>query len=145
MPSHSFVSSHCVPRLWSFFCLSGCHQSVANGKLYTVGSGDDEVPLVHLYGSAYEKGYAHGLLEKQRMSSFVNSVWNYLEDQVEQAINGSLPTNSSIPPATLQWIANVGLEIALDLTSDMTKAYTGIHTHTHTHTHNYICVLCFLT
>lgn len=31
-------------------------RSVPNGKLYTVGSGDDIIPVVHVWGTPYEKG-----------------------------------------------------------------------------------------
>ena len=32
------------------------------------GTGDDIVPVVHLWGTPYEKGFAHGTLMKERMS-----------------------------------------------------------------------------
>jgi hypothetical protein len=95
-------------------------KSVPNGKLYTVGSGDDTVPVVHLWGSAYDKGYAHGLLMKERAKALIDAVWNYLESEVEQALNGSI-----IPPEVQKWIADVGLDVALDASSAMTQNFTG--------------------
>jgi len=97
--------------------------SVPNAQLWTVGEGQNTVPIVHLWGTPYEKGYAHGLLMKDRASTFISAVWAYLELQVEQAVNGSDPGVFS--NATLELIANYGLDGALDITSDLTVASTG--------------------
>ena len=32
-------------------------KQIQNGKLYTVGSGDEQIYIVHLWGSPYEMGY----------------------------------------------------------------------------------------
>jgi len=99
-------------------------RSVPNGALYTAGSGDDSIPLVHLYGTPYEKGFAHGRLMKTEITTFFTQVWAYLEDQIERAINGS-----SLGPlfnnATLLWLAEVGLDVGLDETSASTGPWTG--------------------
>jgi hypothetical protein len=95
-------------------------KSVTNGKLYTVGSGDDQVPVVHLWGTPYQKGFAHGTLMKDRATALLNGVWAYLESEVEQALNSSI-----IPPSVQKWIADVGLGVALDATLDMTRNFTG--------------------
>jgi hypothetical protein len=95
---------------------------VKNAKLYNVGSGDDVVPLVHLWGTPYEKGYAHGLIMKDKMTNFIDDVWTYLEEQVEEALNGS---SIILPPDIAKWVADVGLDVALDITSDETAPYTG--------------------
>jgi isopenicillin-N N-acyltransferase-like protein len=52
------------------------------GKLYTVGKGDDEIYVVHLWGTPYEMGYAHGLLVTERMIGLINTFWTYMEEQV---------------------------------------------------------------
>ena len=51
-------------------------------KLYTVGHGDDEIYVVHLWGTPYEMGYAHGLLLPKRMEALVETFWSYMELQV---------------------------------------------------------------
>jgi isopenicillin-N N-acyltransferase-like protein len=60
---------------------------------------------------------------KTQLTSFMSDVWAYLELQVDQAINSTL--SPFFPPATLQWLSEVGLEAGLDATSDLTEAYTG--------------------
>eukprot|EP00049_Salpingoeca_infusionum_P004226 m.75950 g.75950 ORF g.75950 m.75950 type:complete len:455 (-) comp12468_c0_seq1:238-1602(-) len=98
-------------------------RSVKNAKLYTVGTGDDTINVVHLWGSPYEMGFAHGQLMKDDASNFVNAVWGYLEEQVEEAINGSVSKN--LQPWFLKLVSDVGLDVALDLTMDITRKYTG--------------------
>jgi hypothetical protein len=107
-------------------------KSIENGALYTIGQGEDIIPIVHMWGSAYQRGFAHGTLMKDKVSDFMNQTWTYFEDQVEQAINGS-STKLTIPPTILQWIANVGLDVALDLTYDATIAYTNPQFYTEMH------------
>eukprot|EP00043_Microstomoeca_roanoka_P004787 m.51843 g.51843 ORF g.51843 m.51843 type:complete len:440 (+) comp12654_c0_seq1:210-1529(+) len=97
-------------------------RSVQNAKLYTVGGGDDVINVVHLYGTPYEMGFAHGTLMKQEASDFINAVWSYLELQVESAINGTV---HNLQPWFLQMVADFGLDVALDLTTDATRKYTG--------------------
>lgn len=99
-------------------------RSITNAALYTIGSGDTEIPVVHLWGTPYQKGFAHGQLMKDRMVPFINNVWAYLELQVEEGINGTIHWLNS---TTLQWIADVGLDVALDITSNLTQAYTGAY------------------
>jgi len=98
--------------------------NVPNGTLYTLGSGPSMISIVHVWGSPYQMGYAHGLLMKAKAPQFVNAVWNYMEEEVDQAINGS---ESWIPYDVAIWIANIGLDVALDLTYDATCEYTGTY------------------
>ena len=91
-------------------------------SLYLVGTGDDELSLVHLWGTAYQKGHAHGTLMKQPTIEFVQRAFQFFEAQFEQALNKSVPW---IPPKMAAWVAKVGLEVALDLTADLTKPFTG--------------------
>eukprot|EP00053_Salpingoeca_punica_P016484 m.155940 g.155940 ORF g.155940 m.155940 type:complete len:444 (-) comp16974_c0_seq11:564-1895(-) len=96
--------------------------SVVNAKLYTVGSADDAIAIVHLWGTPYEMGYAHGVLRNETMRAFIADAWAYLEEQVEEAING---TFHHLKPWFVDLVAEHGLEKALDLTIDATKAWTG--------------------
>jgi len=53
-----------------------------NAKLYTVGSGDEQIYIVHLWGTPYQMGYAHGLLVKDRMIGLVETFWAYMEKEI---------------------------------------------------------------
>ena len=128
-------------------------RSVPNAVLQRLGTGDDNISVVHLWGSAYaahrsrkfcailwrklrehllsvpacrryEKGVAHGQLMKDNMQAFFNGAYGYFEDQFVEAINGSVPW---IPQKVAEYIAEIGLGAGLDLTYDLTKKYTGAH------------------
>jgi hypothetical protein len=55
-------------------------RSVDSGMLFTAGSGDDKISIVHLWGSPYERGYAHGELMQDVASDFVEEAMSYFED-----------------------------------------------------------------
>ena len=57
-------------------------ETVKHGKLFIVGNGEDAVDLLHLYGSPYEMGYAHGTLLKEKLLSFYPKVETYLAEQI---------------------------------------------------------------
>ena len=63
-------------------------RSVANGSLYSVGSGEDRIAAVHLWGDAYSRGYAQGSLLKDNATLFINRAYDFFESQFEEAING---------------------------------------------------------
>src|SRR5437868_4655315 len=43
-------------------------RTVENGSLYTIGTGDDEMWLVHVWGdSGYDYGFAYGTLLKEQI------------------------------------------------------------------------------
>lgn len=97
-------------------------RSAKNGKLFRVGEGEDAFDIVHVYGTAYEMGFAHGTLMKENATRFINSVWTYLEKQVEDAINSTI---SGFQPWFLKDVADLGLDVALDLELAVTKGYTS--------------------
>ncbi|XP_077988522.1 protein dcd1A-like [Glandiceps talaboti] len=96
-----------------------------NAKLFTVGKGDDMMKVLHLWGTPYEKGYAHGEILKDDVNTMVNAVWDYFEQQVIEELNGTLP--GFVRPWFLKDVANIGLEVALDLEAAATKPYTPNH------------------
>lgn len=49
--------------------------SVKNGHLYIAGAGDASFSLLHVYGSAYEMGFAQGSLLPERVKNMSQSVW----------------------------------------------------------------------
>ena len=98
--------------------------SGGNASLYHVGTGDDAFSVVHLWGTPYQKGYAHGTLMKQHTTEFVQRAFAYFVSEFDQAVNKSVPW---IPPKMAEWVAKVGLEVALDVTADITKPFTGTY------------------
>jgi len=92
-------------------------RSVPNGKLYMGGSGDHPFYIIHVWGTPYEMGYAHGALLKEELSVFMPALWLHLEDEF---YNG--PT--WVPPAIADYIAEIGLDVLLQLTADATSDYT---------------------
>lgn len=57
-------------------------RQVKNGKLYVAGQGDEQIDVVHLWGSPFEMGVAHGLLQQDKLVKMVDSIWTYLENQI---------------------------------------------------------------
>jgi len=96
--------------------------SIKNAKLYTVGSGDDTIKILHLWGTPYEMGVAQGTILKEQATAMVDAVWKYLESQIESAING---TFHHLRPWFVDLVAEFGLDEGLDLTYDATRPYTG--------------------
>jgi hypothetical protein len=101
---------------------SSINATGGNASLYMAGTGDDVFSVVHLWGTPYQKGHAHGTLMKVPMSSFVRRAYAYFESEFEQSLNSSVPW---IPPKMSKWVADVGLSVALDLTYDATKKFSG--------------------
>lgn len=97
-------------------------REVKNAKLYTVGDGDDKISVVHLWGSPYERGFAHGTIMKQDVKNMIDSVWEYIVEQVESAINGTL---KKFPAKVVDFLATEGLDGAFFGTYELTKKYTG--------------------
>lgn len=98
-------------------------KEIKNAKLYTVGEGDDQIYITHLWGTPYEMGYAHGQLLPQRIKGLIDTFWNYLEEQVVEAINGT--TKGIIRESFIEDVVNFGLDAALDLEELATQRYTG--------------------
>jgi hypothetical protein len=87
-------------------------KTAKNGKLFTVGTGDDALKVAHVWGNAYEMGYAEGQLLKDEMNEFIPEVYQYLVEQIlNKAANNTL----------LAWAVKEGVEVALDLSYYRTK------------------------
>jgi isopenicillin-N N-acyltransferase-like protein len=95
-------------------------RSVKNGKLYRLGEGKGAISVVHLYGSSYEMGYAHGSLLKDELNEFIPRLWAYLEKQVTSILQ-------SLPDWLAKLIADFGLDAGLDFTYELTRHNTGIY------------------
>lgn len=95
-------------------------KSVPHGHSYTAGAPGFEFYLTHLYGSAYDMGYAQGQLYTPQVREMANRTWNYMVEQVAE----NLP---SLPKWLSDLIGDVGLELALDALIDLTKPSTGAY------------------
>ena len=99
--------------------------SNAHGKRYEVtvpnggGSAVSTFPLLHVFGTPYEMGYAQGVLMSDQANAFVTTVWAYLQEEVDQ----NLP--NYFPKWFADLIADLGLDLALDFTIDATAYFTG--------------------
>jgi hypothetical protein len=94
--------------------------SVPNGKLYTKGSGNNLIHVMHLYGTPYEKGKAHGLLLKAPMTEFIDEFFDYVGDMINSVLD-------KLPKFLQDAIDKYGPIIALDITYELTKPYTPAH------------------
>merc|ERR1719424_461569 len=67
-------------------------KQVKHAKLYSVGgnpSDADSIPLVHLWGTPYEMGYAHGVVSNASATALINNMWDYLVEQAAASLNGT--------------------------------------------------------
>lgn len=97
-------------------------KSVVNGHLYTIGQpADNQFYIVHVWGTPYDMGKAHGQLLDKRTNAMINSVWKYLEEQVIGAINSTVHI---FKPWFLKDVADFGLDAALDLEIEITRPFT---------------------
>ena len=55
-------------------------------------------------------GHAHGTIVRSKMTSMLNGVYDYLEQQAAQALNG---TAHHLKPWVVDLVADVGLTVAL--------------------------------
>ncbi|KAL5477617.1 hypothetical protein EMCRGX_G024436 [Ephydatia muelleri] len=92
-------------------------KEVANGSLYTVGEDDDLIYVLHVYGTPYDMGYAHGTLLKDSALHVMTSFYNEIVTEYEQNLN-------FLPKDVADLIARLGVDGALDLTYLLTERYT---------------------
>jgi hypothetical protein len=93
-------------------------KTVANGSLYVVGEGDDQIYLLHVYGSAYDMGYAHGQLLRSQIQDVLPKFMAHVEKEFETYIK-------FLPQKVQSAIADIGLNAALEMTYQLTKKYTA--------------------
>ena len=95
-------------------------RSVSGGHAYLAGTEGFQFYVTHVYGSAYEMGFAQGSLYPVEIPQMLNRTWQYMVGQVEAGL-GSLP----------KWLADligdIGLELALDVLIDLTRPSTGAY------------------
>ena len=95
-------------------------RTIKNGKLFQIGNNatNTTTNLIHVWGSFYDMGFAHGQLLKEPLQVFINELWNYIETQLKKA----LP--DWVPAWLAKDISKFGAAAALDLTFYLTKAHT---------------------
>jgi isopenicillin-N N-acyltransferase-like protein len=94
-------------------------KSVKNAMLFEAGPENARFPIVHLWGTPYEVGFAQGTLLKKEMNTFIYELWAYLTTELVH----SLP-ESNFPEAAIAKIVDMGMERALDWTAEQTKPFT---------------------
>jgi len=62
-------------------------RSVPNAMLFEAGPPDAPFPVVHVWGTPYEVGFAQGTLMKDDINTFVNAVWDYLLEELTLSDN----------------------------------------------------------
>ncbi|XP_025105815.1 protein dcd1B-like [Pomacea canaliculata] len=95
--------------------------TISNGKHYIAGEGEDAFDIIHIWGTPYEMGRAHGLLMGDKVKIMADAVWSYLEQQIIDPINRTIHLQEWF----LEDVANFGLDVALDLELLATDKYTG--------------------
>jgi hypothetical protein len=92
---------------------------VENGTLYKIGSGEDEIWLVHLYGNTgYDFGYAYGTLLRDQIHKMLPRAWAHFEQEIMDALK-----DLKIPKWLEEIIVNQGLRAGLDVQNDLVKNY----------------------
>ncbi|XP_006823777.1 protein dcd1A-like [Saccoglossus kowalevskii] len=97
-------------------------KQIKNAKLYTVGKGDDQIKVLHVWGTPYEMGFAHGTILKDEAKSFIDDVWKYIEDEAYGYVN---KTVSFLSPWFVKDVISLGMDFALELEVLATKKYTS--------------------
>lgn len=99
-------------------------KSTANGKLYMANTVSPPIRVLHVWGTAYERGFAAGQLLKDDLAVFLPSVLDYVDHRLESVIMQYLPF---MPTWLVNYVAVHGIKDALDLTANLTAPYTPQH------------------
>lgn len=70
--------------------------------------------VLHVYGSPYSMGYAHGTLLKDKVQYLMTAFYKHVETEIEAYIK-------DLPKDVQDFIAAVGLDVALELTYLLTR------------------------
>jgi hypothetical protein len=98
--------------------------SVTNGKLFMSREVNPPIRVLHVYGNAYERGYAAGQLLKEDLAVFLPDVLKYIDTQLEMVIEKYVPF---MPGWLTDFVVKNGVLAALDLTANLTRRYTPQH------------------
>ena len=62
---------------------------------YEVDTGNNVVSVLHVWGTPYEMGFAHGRLLKEKVTEFIVGTYDYMVDEISHEINDFDP---NLPP-----------------------------------------------
>ncbi|EGG23749.1 acid ceramidase-like protein [Cavenderia fasciculata] len=94
---------------------------VANGKLFVTGPENNTVNVIHVYGTPYQMGYAHGQLLAPKIQKMIPLFFQYGELSIAQFVE---KFSDRIPKVLLEIIEKLGLEAALDYIIEETRPFT---------------------
>lgn len=115
-------SQECPGGGWTGEVLDENARSVAtdrSGERFEVGAPGDGMALLHIKGSPFELGRAHGVLLRSEIQTMYVRLFAHLEDQLIVALHLTL-----LPEALARRIARLALNAALDATYLLTLLYT---------------------
>jgi len=93
-------------------------RTAANGVLQEAGPEGQRFPILHVYGTPYEKGFAQGTLIKEELHKFVHDTFAYLTSMIVGE------NDDRFSKAILDLIVRFGMKKALDWNAKVTKEFT---------------------
>jgi hypothetical protein len=92
---------------------------VENGTLYQIGSGEDQIWLIHVYGdSGYDFGYAYGTLLADQIHKTLPRAFAHFEKEIIDSL-----AKLKLPEWFKELVVDKGLDFALDIQNDLVKGY----------------------
>jgi isopenicillin-N N-acyltransferase-like protein len=95
-------------------------RSVKNAMLFEAGPPNATIPVVHLWGTPYEVGYAQGELMGPMLKEFVYRTWYYISSELVAALSGPV-----LPQWAKRALVQKTLDRSLDWTAEMTANFTS--------------------
>lgn len=94
-------------------------RTIENGSLYTIGTGDDRLWLVHVWGEGgYDYGFAYGTLLKEQIIQLLPRAWAHFEQRVIDELD-----QLKLPQWFVNLVATKGLAVALDFQNALVETY----------------------
>ena len=92
---------------------------VQNGLLYTIGNGEDQLWLVHVWGAnGYDYGFAYGTLLKEQILKLQPIAWAHFEKKIMNELD-----KLKLPKWFEDIAADKGLAFALDFQNALVERY----------------------
>lgn len=91
-------------------------KSVPNGKLFLVGNSSSPTYVLHMFGTPYQMGFAHGQLLGDKVKTLLKETFRWLDQQVEQEF-------PYLPDFLVRLIVEYGVEAGLEATYWMTERH----------------------
>eukprot|EP01100_Stratorugosa_tubuloviscum_P011155 TRINITY_DN492_c1_g1_i3.p1 TRINITY_DN492_c1_g1~~TRINITY_DN492_c1_g1_i3.p1 ORF type:complete len:429 (-),score=178.08 TRINITY_DN492_c1_g1_i3:40-1326(-) len=88
----------------------------SNGKLFIADNVDPPLLVVHVYGTPYEMGFAHGLLLYSQVNDLIPQFYDYIYTMID-------PYIAFLPPDIRQIIEEEGVDAALDYVLELAMPY----------------------